>query len=103
MKVKKYTTNYGTVLVEECTRKEFVEEATELLGYAMWADSLGIATDSSLWIEYKDGSTCSFYDGYGKDGKLKSSRIRFGVIDNGSTYIVTGQYVINEDGIIERE
>lgn len=102
MKLRKYEREYGVVLVEECTLKEFVDAAFEMLDYGEFADSLGIVVDGSVWIEYKDGSTCSFFDGYGKEGKFKSSRIRFGIIDNGSTYQVYGKYVVDENGVVQK-
>lgn len=102
MKAKTYTTNYGTVLVEECTRKEFAELAGELFSYFEFADSLGIEVDQTLSVDYHDGKNLYCGDYIGIEGSFRRNGIAFGFIDNGSTYMVTGQYSIDENGILER-
>lgn len=102
MKAKTYSTNYGTILVEECNRREFAELASELVGYFEFADSLGIATDQTLSIDYHDGSSLHCGDYYGIEGNFRKGGIAFGFIDNGSTYMVTGKYTIDSNGILER-
>lgn len=101
MKVKTYQREYGEVIVEECTRKEFVELAGEFVDNAEWCDSLGIAVDDSLYIDYKDGSNFSYFDYLGFAGMFKTSRISFGVISNSATYQVFGKYTVNEDMVVE--
>lgn len=102
MKAKTYTTNYGTITVEECTRKEFIEYASEIVDYFEFADSLGIATDQTLSIDYHDGKSLYCGDYYGIEGTFRKGGIAFGFIDNGSTYMVTGKYTIDSNGILER-
>lgn len=102
MKTKTYATNHGITIVEECTRKEFAELACELVSYFEFSDSLGILTDQTLSIDYHDGKSLYCGDYYGIEGSFRKGGIAFGVIDNGSTYQVTGNYTIDDNGILER-
>ena len=102
MKTKTYITDYGTITVEECTRKEFAGFASELVSYFEFADSLGIATDQTLSIDYHDGKSLYCNDCYGIEGTFRKGGIAFGFIDNGTTYMVTGKYTIDSNGILER-
>lgn len=103
MKTKIYKTIYdGEIIVEECTRKEFIELAKDFVDNMDWCESLGIENDDTLYIDYKDGRSFSYYQWLGTDGKFMVSNIDFGVISNSCTYQVTGAYEIDENGILER-
>lgn len=102
MKTKTYKTINGEVIVEECTRKEFVELAKDFAGNAEWCDSLGIEVEDTISIDYKNGTSYSYYDWYGSEGEFKVSGIAFGVISNSCTYQVVGSYAVDDNGILER-
>lgn len=102
MKTKTYATDYGTIIVEECTRKEFIELAKDFVCNMDWCESLGIVNDDTLYIDYKDGRSFSYYQWLGTDGKFMVSNICFGVITNAATYQVFGKYSVDENGILER-
>ena len=95
MKKVEVRREWGTVIVEECTRKEFLDLAAEAVDYLGLADSLGIATDLTVYIEYS-GSTLYASDGYGVQGRFLKKNMVFGVIDNGTTYQVFGEYTVND-------
>lgn len=101
MKKVEVKREWGTVIVEECSRKEFLELAAEAVDYMEFADSLGIATDQTVYIEYRNGSTLYASDYYGVQGRLMKKSMVFGLIDNGTTYQVFGEYTVNDDLILE--
>ena len=100
MKTKTYKTNYKdmtqTFVVEECTRKEFVE-------LALWAiDAIEMGdVDTSVYVLYKDGREFMSSAEGGSEGKFMRTRIEFGVIVNAATQQVTGRYSVNEMGDVE--
>jgi len=100
MKTKTYKTNYKdmtqTFVVEECTRKEFVE-------LALWAiDAIEMGdVDTSVYVLYKDGREFMSSAEGGSEGKFMRTRIEFGVIVNDATQQVTGKYSVNEMGDVE--
>lgn len=98
MKAKTYQREYGEVIVEECTRKEFVDLAQDLVNEARYWDS---ALDMAMFIAYKDGTSCTYHDGFGIEGKFRRTGIVFGEISNGCTYQVFGKYTVNEDMVVE--
>lgn len=101
--VKEFINEYDDIFnVREATRKEFKEYAIDCIEgiecnkeVHPWMD-----TDTSIYIEYSDGS---YYHNIDGDiiGVFKRTGIEFGVIDDGSEYMVFGKYVINDDGIVE--
>lgn len=112
MKAKTYQREYGEVIVEECTRKEFVELAQELVNEARYwenmADLAGLdyadyyaELDMAMTITYKDGSICTYHDGFGIEGKFRRAGIVYGEISNSCTYQVFGEYTVNEDMVVE--
>lgn len=101
MKKVEVRREWGTVIVEECSRKEFLELAAEAVDYMEFADSLGIATDQTVYIEYRNGSALYASDYYGVQGRLMKKNMVFGLIDNGTTYQVFGEYTVNDDLILE--
>ena len=103
MKAKTYQREYGEVIVEECTRKEFVELAQELVNEARyWGGVHGYAElDMAMTITYKDGSICTYHDGFGIEGKFRRTGIVYGEICNSCTYQVFGEYTVNEDMVVE--
>lgn len=97
MKTKTYTNQYDEeIIVEELTRKEFIEWA---LGTIEAVEEYG-SDDDTLWVEYKDGSHYSC--GYGTDGKFRKTNIEWGLISNGSTWQVFGEYELDENMVPQR-
>lgn len=97
MKTKTYMNQYDDeIIVEELTRKEFIEWALDTIETINECDS----DDDTLWIEYKDGTHYSC--GYGPDGKFRKTNIAFGLISNGSTWQVFGEYELDENMIPQR-
>lgn len=97
MKTTTHKSNFGDIIVEECSRREFVEIALDTIeAIEEWDDD-----DSSVYVLYKDGREfiCSLERG--TDGcKFMRTNIVFGCICNPSTYQVFGSYTVNEDGIL---
>ncbi len=86
------------IIVEKATRKEILallDEYVDNLKYD-WFDG----SDDAFYILYKDGSedclTSVNYDGH----KIKRTNIVSMVNSNASTYIVYGDYSINEYGVV---
>ena len=96
MQERTYTRNGSEFIVEELTRKEFVEGA---LGTIEAVEEYG-SDDDTLWVEYKDGTHYSC--GYGPDGTFRKTGIEWGLISNGSTQQVFGAYEVDENGIVQR-
>lgn len=102
MKTKTYKREFGEIIVEEFARGEFVELAKEFVDNAEWCDSLGIELEETISIDYKDGTSYSYHDWVGHEGRFKVSGMKFGVISNPCTYQVFGAYRVDENGILER-
>ena len=103
MEQKTYTRNGDEFIVEELTRKEFIEWALGTIEAVIVFDSF----DDTLWVEYKDGTHyyCSYFDCDSSDGrefKFRKTNIAFGLISNGSTQQVFGDYEVDENGIVQR-
>lgn len=93
---KEYERNGETFIIEEMSRKEFIEWATGTIeGIEVYNSE-----DDTVWVEYKDGSHYSC--GYGDEGKFRKTNIEFGVISNAATQQVFGQYEVDENGIVVR-
>lgn len=91
-----YQNPFGETIVEECSRKELVEEAASAVADARagyyW-------DDCSIWIDYDDGTYFSYIEG-DMDGDFKKQHIKGIVIDNGSTYEVYGDYGMVDDNML---
>lgn len=90
-------------IVEECSRKEFIEWALGTIEAVIVSESF----DDTLWVEYKDGTHyyCSYFDCDSSDSrtfKFRKTNIVFGLISNGSTWQVFGDYELDENGIPQR-
>lgn len=104
MKQRTYTRNGDEFIVEELTRKEFIEWALGTIEAVAQYDSM----DDTLWVEYKDGTHyyCDYFDCDSSDGrvfKFRKTNIAFGLISNGSTQQVFGSYEVDENGIVQRK
>ena len=103
MQERTYTRNGGEFIVEELTRKEFIELALETIEAVEVFESM----DDTLWVEYKDGThyCCDYFDCDTSDSrtfKFRKTNIVFGLISNGSTQQVFGAYEVDENGIVQR-
>lgn len=108
METKTYAYDYRGIdmeaIIEEMTRKEFIESAQWTIeGIRDYHDP-----DSSLYVEYKNGSWFHMqdFDGYidiSGDAKWRKSNIAWGLISNGSTWQVFGDYELDENGIPQRK
>ena len=88
--------NDDELIVEELTRKEFVEWALATIDAVEECGS----EDDTLWVEYEDGTRHSC--GYGSDGRFRKTGIVWGCISNGSTQQVLGAYELDENGIVQK-
>ena len=92
-----YPNPFGTTIVEECTRKELVEEISDCMrdyrdGY-IWDDCY-------IWVDYLDGSYFSFNDG-DVDGRFLKTNIKAICIDEfGTCYRVYGDYRMIDDNML---
>ena len=104
MQERTYTRNGSEFIVEELTRKEFVQTTQWAVEDAAWAQKAGRDPDpdTSIWVEYKDGSTFSWNDMCGAEGKWRKTNIVFGVLGNAATWQVFGDYEVDENGIVQR-
>lgn len=104
MKTKTYTNQYDEeIIVEELTRKEFVEWALGTIEAVCQYDS----QDDTLWVEYKDGTHyyCDYLDCDSSDNrtfKFRKTNIEWGLISNGSTWQVFGEYELDENMVPQR-
>ena len=92
-------------IVEECTRKEFVQIVAWAVEDIYWANKCGCDPDpdTSIWVEYKDGSVFSWNDFCGAEGKWRKTNIVWGLVSNGSTWQVFGEYEMDGNGIPQRK
>lgn len=102
-KTKTYEISYRGMaqefIVEELTRKEFIEIALETIdGIEEWGDE-----DSSVYVLYKDGREFMCSCGSETVGKFMRSNIQCGVIVNSATQQVFGQYLVDENGLVQPE
>ena len=93
-----YPNSFGDMtIVEECSRKELVEEIDDCLrdyrdGYN-WGDFY-------VWVEYTDGSYFSFMEG-DMDGRFLKTNIKGIIIDEfGACYRVYGDYRMYDDNML---
>lgn len=97
-----YTNEYGeSVKVQELTRQEAISQAQDFIDGIATAKKLKQGdTDTTIWVQYKDGSHYMNYDG-DVEGKLKKSGITHISIDDGYQYYIYGKYKMNDNLIIE--
>lgn len=92
-----YDNPFGMTIVEECSRRELVDEIDECLrdfrdGY-IWDDFYA-------WVEYVDGSHFYIEDGCPEDGRFLKINIKGILIDEfGATYRVYGGYRMYDDNM----
>lgn len=92
-----YDNPFGRTIVEECSRRELVDEIGECLrdfrdGY-VWDDFYA-------WVEYTDGSYFNIEDGYPQDVRFQKINISGIVIDEfGACYRVYGNYRMYDDNM----
>lgn len=92
-----YENPFGLMTVEECSRRELVEEIDDCLrdfrdGY-IWDDFYA-------WVEYSDGSYFSIEDGYPQSGRFLKINIKGIIIDEfGVCYRVYGNYRMYDDNM----
>lgn len=104
MKTKTYTNQHDEqIIVEELTRKEFIEWALGTIEAVCQYDS----QDDTLWVEYKDGTHyyCDYLDCDSSDSrtfKFRKTNIEWGCISNGSTWQVFGAYELDENMVPQR-
>jgi len=90
-----YDNPFGQTIVEECSRKELVDEVSEMVADA----KAGIYWDYySAWVEYVDGSWFSYIEG-DMDGRFLKTNISGIIVSNGSTYEVYGDYRMYDDNM----
>lgn len=102
MKTKTYKIDHSDMsfeyIVEECTRKEFVELAVWAIEGIEMGDE-----DTSVYVLYKDGREfISSLEG-GTEGKFLKTNIKCGIIVNAATQQVTGKYEVDGDGNVQPE
>lgn len=104
METKTYTSEHGEkTTVKELTRKEFIERALNTIEAVCQYDSLY----DMVWVEYKDGThyCCDYFDCDSSEGrtfKFRKTNIVWGIISNGPTWQVFGEYEIDGDMIPRR-
>lgn len=92
-----YDNPFGQTIVEECSRRELVEEIDECLrdfrdGY-IWDDFYA-------WVEYSDGSYFSIEEGCPHEGRFLKINIKGIIIDEcGAEYRVYGNYRMYDDNM----
>ena len=97
-----YHNEFGDeVFVEEFQRREFANLAAMCVDDAKYCDECDVPYEDTIYIKYKDGSTFSYYDAFGFEGRFRKTNIKFGVISNACTQQVVGEYVMTENGIVE--
>lgn len=102
MKTSIHHNEFGDeVIVEEFQRREFADLAATCIDDAKYCDECDAPYEDTIYIEYRDGSTFSYYDSFGFEGKFSRTNIAFGVISNSCTQQVVGDYIVNERGIVE--
>lgn len=95
MKTVKYFDAYTEceISVEEMSRKEATEYAIDFID---GIELSNCSTDTSVYVEYKDGSCYYNIDG-DITGKFKKSNIKAIILDDGYEYYIFGSYTMSEN------
>lgn len=101
MAEKTYIRNGEEFMVEEYGRREFASIVGQCIEDARWANDCDMPYEDTIFVQYKDGSTFSYYDAFGFEGRFLKTNIAFGVISNSCTQQVTGSYDVDENGIAQ--
>ncbi|MCQ2602365.1 MAG: hypothetical protein MJ193_00415 [Clostridia bacterium] len=88
------------ITVEEMSRKEALQYAIDFIDGIETAGILGYSSDTSVYVEYKDGSCYINIDG-DVSGTLKKQNIKAIILDDGYEYYIYGEYKMNENMIPE--
>ena len=89
-----FETEFGDEIeVAKLTRSEAIEQVE------YWIDQIEqseYSTDLYIWVEYKDGTNYSNYDG-DISGRFHRNNIKGIIMDDGYMYYIYGKYEIRAD------